>query len=305
MAPILIDNRGLIKLGLISLLTVLVVFRVGYFSGYQKASVFYTTTSEIENLELPERNFVDANNIDPHSPETVIAGEEIDVDQPVMIDVVEAQNQSNKNNFALIVSAESSKAPAKKLVAINPSPKISIVDVQQTPSKSNKSPDSSRVDNSNDAKNVDVSRLTNDELNEIKYSVQVGVYGNLINAENMMKILQTRQFDAYVGDYKNKKNEIRYNVRFGYFTNKQSAIKGLNRYKQVEKSDGYLVNFSIENIVNLADKNTINDNVKPEPLIDVIDKSKPSEKGSSEITQNRVRQEKYLTKLQSEILIKN
>jgi len=300
MAPILIDNRGLIKLGLISLLTVFVVFSAGYFIGYQKATVFYSTTSEIENLELPEHNLVDASNIAPHSPESVVAGEEIDVDQPAVPRIVEAQDQSN--NVAVIKPAETTVTSLKNSADIDLPSGKSIEVEQQTSSESIQSSNSSVVDNSNDTKKLDVSSLTNNELNKIKYSVQVGVYGNLINAENKMKVLQSQQFDAYVSDYKNKKDEIRYNVRFGYYTDKQAAISGLKRYKDVEKGDGYLVNFSIDNIVNLANKNTINDSVKPESP---IDESKPLEIDSSKVTYNKILQEKYLSKLQSEAMIKN
>ncbi len=293
MAPILIDNRGLIKLGLISLLTVLAVFSAGYFSGYQKASVFYTATSEIENLVLPELNLVDISSTDSHSPEVILAGEEIDVDQPVVTPVLDVQNQNNKKDVAVINTANSLIMSPKKSVEINSSfevvPQVSTESIQT----------SSADDKANDIKKVDVSSLTDDEINKIKYSVQVGMYGNLINAENMVKILQAQQFDAYVVDYKNKKNEVRYNVRFGYFADKQAAITGLKRYKDVEKSDGYLVNFSIDNIVNLAGKNTIKDNIKPVSPIEVINESKPSETDSSEITLNKLLQEKYLSVLQS------
>ena len=303
MAPILIDNRGLIKLGLISLLTVFVVFSAGYFIGYQKATVFYSTASEIENLELPERNLVDASNIAPQSPESVTAGEDIDVDQPVVTRTADAQDQSN--HVAVIKPAKTTITSLKNSANIDLPSEESIEVEQQASSKSIQSSNSSMGDNSNKTKKIDVSSLTNNELNKIKYSVQVGVYGNLINAENKAKMLQSQQFDAYVADYKNKKNEVRYNVRFGYYTNKKAAILGLKKYKDAEKGDGYLVNFSIENIVNLADKNTINDNVKPESSIDVINESKPSEIDSSEVTYNRILQEKYLSKLQSEAVIKN
>jgi len=305
MAPILIDNRGLIKLGLISLLTVLVVFSVGYFSGYQKASTFYSTTSEIENLDLPEHNLVDDNNIDPHNPEIVIAGEEIDVDQPVVTRAVDEQGQGNKNTVAEIKSAEIAIKKPKKSVGIDPTSGSSSKTVQQPLSENIQTSDASLDDNSSDTKKIDVSTLTSDELDKIKYSVQVGVYGNLINADKKVKSMQARQFDAYVSDYKNKNNKLRYNVRFGYYTSRKAATSGLKRYKDVEKGDGYLVNFSIENIVNLADKNAIDDNVKPELPLDVIDESKPSEIDSSEVTYNKVLQEEYLSKFQSEAIIKN
>jgi len=50
-----------------------------------------------------------------------------------------------------------------------------------------------------------------------------------------------------------KKTEIRYNVRFGYFADKKSAIARLKAFRTDQQSDGYLVKFSATNIVNVAD----------------------------------------------------
>ena len=69
----------------------------------------------------------------------------------------------------------------------------------------------------------------------------------------MMKMLQAQQFDSYVTDYINKKDEIRYNVRFGYFADRKLAIAALDKFKSRQTGDGYLVRFSAENIVKVAD----------------------------------------------------
>ncbi len=103
-----------------------------------------------------------------------------------------------------------------------------------------------------------VASLTSAELNNIKYSIQVGIYGRLINAENMMRMLQAQHLDAYVSDDTSKKNEIRYNVRFGYFVDRKSATSALKNYVNKQKGDGYLVNFSVENITKLADAIDLN-----------------------------------------------
>jgi hypothetical protein len=109
------------------------------------------------------------------------------------------------------------------------------------------------------------------DLDEIKYSIQVGVYGRLANAENMMKMLQVEQYEAYITDYTNKKNETRYNVRFGYFQDKKSALTSLEKFKSDNNDDGYLVKFSSDNIVNLADAGKTNT-----PLVQIEDHEKSS-----------------------------
>lgn len=84
---------------------------------------------------------------------------------------------------------------------------------------------------------------------EIKYTIQVAVYGSLKNAEAMMQKLQSKKLEAYVSDYISKHNHVRYNVRFGYFRDKKSAKKALLDYSDNQQGDGYLVNYSADNIV--------------------------------------------------------
>ena len=126
--------------------------------------------------------------------------------------------------------------------------------------------------------------FTAEELQKIKYSIQVGMYGRLINAENMVQMLQAQQLDAYITDYTNKKNEIRYNVRFGYFSDKKSALNKLNTFKNIQKGDGYLVKFTSENIVNLANVEELN-------VVDDIEKKKEVKSpsvNSSDVSSDKV-----------------
>jgi hypothetical protein len=82
MAPILIDNRGLIKLVLILVLTTVIIFAVGFFSGYQQATNLYTDGSKVETLVLPVPVDFLESDIEPRLPTTIAAGAEIDVDMP-------------------------------------------------------------------------------------------------------------------------------------------------------------------------------------------------------------------------------
>ena len=65
MAPILIDHRSLKKLGFIAVLITLLTFAGCFLLGYQQATVFYATNSDIER----------------QAAEISDAGEETDVDQ--------------------------------------------------------------------------------------------------------------------------------------------------------------------------------------------------------------------------------
>ncbi len=275
MAPILIDNRGLIKLGLISALSAVIVFAAGFFSGYQQAITFYATGSEIETLALPVQAVLLEGDVEPQLPDTIVAGADIDVDQPQVESeantknsVVESKTATSSNKEKVNKTKTSETPVSTKLVSLEqaskPNNKVSSDD-KNIASKNNQFSIKEAV-TSNSFQNesgksvaakepdlIVVASLTPAELNSIKYSIQVGIYGRLINAENMVKMLQAQHLDAYVSDYTNKKNENRYNVRFGYFVDKKSALSALKKYKNKQKGDGYLVNFSVENITKLAD----------------------------------------------------
>lgn len=275
MAPLLIDSRDVLKLVFISALAVVFVFASGFFIGQQRAAVFYQAGSEIQSLALPVRVANADSVIDSQLPDKVVAGEEIDVDQPETIiseNILKGNLQTsvelleNKKVPELYksddkktaeIKAEQQKVVEQKEESFADENKDSgLVNSQQETviSESNKSV--KQYGSSSDA--LIVTTFTSDELSKIKYSIQVGVYGRLVNAENMMKMLQTQKYDAYITDYTNKKNEIRYNVRYGYFANKNSAITSLDKFKSDKKGDGYLVRFSAKNIVNIADAAVIN-----------------------------------------------
>jgi len=135
---------------------------------------------------------------------------------------------------------------------------------------------------------VVVTALTPAELNSIKYSIQVAVFAHLINAKNMVDNLQTQNLDAYVSDFINRENENRYNVRFGYFMDKGSATAALNKYKNKHKSDGYVVNFSVKNMTNLADAKDVTTTKKTKNILSP--ETKPSDAMSLETERNNVSQ---------------
>lgn len=221
MAPILIDNRGLTKLIFISVLTTVIIFAVGFFSGYKQAETYYTAGSEVEILALPAPVNFPESDMESQLPATILPGAEIDVDMPRAAQV-KPPVLSNADN---VISPDS-----------------------QIPTDASTEPDKADIKL--------VASATSDGLNRIKYSIQVAVFGNLASAENMVKKLQLQRLDAYVTDSLND-NKNRYNVRFGYFYDKQSAMAALEQYNVEHKSDSYLVNFSDENMINFVDEENL------------------------------------------------
>ena len=330
MAPILIDSRDLIKLGFISTLTAIFVFSTGFLFGHQQAASFYLTDSVSVPLSLPEKITGINIDIEPQIPESIEAGEEIDVDQPelkskkIAHQIVANKTTpeiSNAGSQDLAFSVDSKLGDDKPLAAkqsINAESKnIQAASVETfvngisetTPSGKAKNKISTNTDIDVIQKNqlVAVSSFTSDELNKIKYSIQVGMYGRLINAENMMGKLQAQQLDAYVSDYTNNKNEVRYNVRFGYFVDKNAALSALEKYKSDQNGNGYLVKFSVENITNIART----ENIKQPAIIEKSGKNLTPETKSLDVIQDKtlpvdtISTTNVLMETQAEILVKN
>jgi len=114
MPPILIDKRDLIKLGLISVLTTVIVFAAGFLSGYQQA--------ETLTLALPVQAVLLESDVEPQLPDIIVAGAEIDVDQP-QVEKANAKNSvvaskvhtsSNKEKDSKTNERPASKKPASR-----------------------------------------------------------------------------------------------------------------------------------------------------------------------------------------------
>lgn len=256
MAPILIDSRGLIKLGFISVLSTAVVFVAGVFFGYQRAASYSLVDSERMPLPLPEKAAMLQVDIEPHNPALIEAGEDIDVDQPhdSMKTVIAEKDKafhtelvkhakkslhatawSIKNDDNISSDDAAGKKPSDKYLSAS----INEEQQQQLTTDKNIQPFIAKV-------------FSSEDLSNIKYSIQVGMYGHRNNADAMMTQLQKKRLNAYVSAYTNKKSETRYNVRYGYFKDKKSAISALQDYKSVENVEAYLVRFSAENINRIA-----------------------------------------------------
>jgi len=315
MAPILIDRSDLLKLGFVSVLATILVFSGGFLIGHQRAAISYQAGSEIQSLTLPEPVIAVENIVDSQMPETIEAGEEIDVDQPeTMMQPNDGPENSMPDSATVAVTSSENKETSASQKNVNTAI-TEITDIEQqseynkdnltTEIQTSKLQSTETVTNPNDSSRVvkeninpiDASLVTSftlDELSKIKYSIQVGVYGRLINAENMMKMLLANRYDAYVTDYTNKKNEIRYNVRIGYFTDKKSAIATLRKFKANQKGDGYLVKFSADDIVKIAGTVDIEQAVDVPAHSNEVEKRLTTVTVPSEITQDKISQVDFL-----------
>jgi len=262
MPPILIDNRDLIKLGFVSVLTILVAFAGGFLFGYQQATMGYghEVNSDVESLMLPDEHAPQDKSIKPQLTEAVNGGKKTDVVQvkpevkPVKVKVTAkpiskpaSAQVEQKNDTVAKEKISKEKVSLEKIY-------IQKVSRQKESKQKNSQGEVSKE------KIIAVSPASSDisaDSDKIKYSIQVAVYGRLNNAESMVEKLQAKNLDAYVTDYITKKNKTRFNVRFGYFKDKKTALTALKDYIDIQKGDGYLVNFSADNIVNVTQKTSV------------------------------------------------
>ena len=263
MAPLLIDGRDLLKFVLVSVVAVTAVFASGVFVGHQRAATFYQAGIDVHSLPLPERIVIAESAFESQQPAEIAAGEFIDVDHPASA----VKSAAKDNDIQTLVSAspvtsasgKAEKAGSTKLKIQHNT--IASSNAASLPLKNRENDNRQNnteqllVSSRHDAAAVVTSERGNN-LDKVKYSIQVGVYGRLLNAENMAKTLRLEQYEAYITDYMNKKKETRYNVRFGYFMDKKSALASLERFKNDKQGDGYLVKFSADSIVNLANAGT-------------------------------------------------
>ncbi len=75
---------------------------------------------------------------------------------------------------------------------------------------------------------------------DARYTIQVGVFAEANNALRRVSELEALQLSAYTSSYTNQRDEIRFNVRFGYFSNKSSALAALEIFEQQLSGSGYV-----------------------------------------------------------------
>lgn len=75
------------------------------------------------------------------------------------------------------------------------------------------------------------------------YTLQVGIYRSLENAERRVEALREVDLNSYMNDYIGKSNRVLYNVRIGHYAGYRSASEALAMYQQEMDGTGYVVRF--------------------------------------------------------------
>jgi len=249
MSPVLLDHRNLKWIWLSVGLLVALTFFGGYIMGFEKSNNKWLARLDPTEITLPDALLADLSVIEPQVPEVMEPGATIDVDS---VDVSELKDAdaivyAHEAPAVTVVSQKVSLQPVvensvDEAVVANTDP---VVAVQSVPEPEEQVEDvvvqTSSVNEPEAESPVEADSIIDDASEEsARYSIQVGMYKSFDNAAARVEELLNSNLSAYINDYKNKNDEIRYNVRFGFFSSFSGALKALKVYEQNYQGSGYV-----------------------------------------------------------------
>ena len=271
MTPVLLDQKRLLTAGIAAILVGAGVFVGGYTIGYHSAeSGKGVDLNKTMVLALPKSAHADLSGFEPLTPQVQIPGAEIDVDRPdIPVDAIEqppatAVNRAEKQLAAVItettnaieapVPTDASAVKVQVLRGHGQQHRVPGSDattatgldaIQMTDEAGQATSQAQDTDTTTPAANASATStglgiMDTAGADEARYTIQVGVFSNTDNAIRKKTELESLQLSAYVNEYRNKSDQPRFNVRFGYFKDKSSAAAALSRFEQDMSGSGYV-----------------------------------------------------------------
>ena len=244
MAPLLLDQRSLIKFGFYFCLLLAIVFFGGYYSGYAKGYGHAESRSKQNELvqltlDLPEPAYTESDVFEPRPPAEIEPGVDIDVDRPdeAIAEVI----TSGPGDAGVAETRVAAAAPGDGFRAVTPGQPVHLASLEVTPDVvAGTIPGVQSPEQQADEAAV-AALASNASVTEARYSIQVGMYGSAGNAELLLEALSASSLDAYIDEFTNARNEPRFNVRFGYYHDRASAKAALQAYRSKLAGEGYVV----------------------------------------------------------------
>ncbi len=248
MAPVLLDQRRQLQIIAGMLLALVIAYGAGYSTGVNKAEDSRALAADRVALTLPEP--IAADSIDPVVPEVIAPGAEIDVDLPDDTTQVSAVTQADP--------VPPRPAPTKPAAAKSPGPAVqaAVASNQQAPEiaavvepavEAGLAIGGPAPDPQENEALASLAVIDDATAEDALYSIQVAIYGSFNNAQRHVDELSEQNLSARLDEYLNKDNQTRYNVRFGYFASRASAVAALEAWQstaQPKSGSGYVVRLS-------------------------------------------------------------
>lgn len=230
MNPYVIDRSKLNTYLFLAVILIIASFFLGYFTAqYQAGNAFSNLESEPTVKPEPELQ----TNMESGISETTLNGQSVAPAKPTTVTTITkppAKTQS-KSAKKTVKKPVVQKKPVSQTVK---SPRVKNKPVPKTVKP---------VIKDMAAVSTPGSTLANTPVSsgELKYSVQAGLFGNLVNANKFLDQLQIAGFDAYMDDHQDADGTIRYNVRFGRFASRVEAEQRLETYRQGFSTPAYVI----------------------------------------------------------------
>ena len=235
MTPILLDKADFLKLSVGSLLTVTTIFVAGFLYGYIKAEQQQQMTRTSVAMQLPTPVTATEEVREQMVPDTLPEGHDRDVDTAGV-----PADQGHPDTLPTIAQSGVTTADENVTVDIAPDPVPAVAETSAA------SPDGLGMGGPQPEGPVDPLEFMLDtaDASSARFTIQVGLFGSVDNAERKLDALQSKNLNAYSNEYTDSKDRKRYNVRFGYFDTRKDALAALDSYREVFSADGYLVNMA-------------------------------------------------------------
>ena len=267
MTPILLDQTRIFRAGMAISVCMLAVFSSGYYIGHQKADS--GRGMELDNtiaLALPAPAHADTTAYEPHIPRAQMPGAYIDVDSPdeetsagissrqqvvtqahsAGTDIENVINETTNTIETPAVSgvpAVQDHQPvhlASLAITADITGKGDETDVINKPDDQPKNTGGNQHLSGGNGSGAQVEIIDTATAEDARYTIQVGAFADSQNALRRMYELESLNLSAYTDGYRNKQNEFRFNVRFGYFKDRSSALAALNSFEQNMSGGGYI-----------------------------------------------------------------
>ena len=256
MTPLLLDQRSIFKAGIAVSLGMLAVFSIGYYLGLQKAGFSgIIGLNRTIALALPKPAHADTDESEPQSPVVQLAGAIIDVDSTDTDATAKQATASLKDDNAIheangpgaSATADEESAPQQgarlQLASLTTAAQVSNSGSESASELHDEKP-AEMVNEQSSKALADAARqsliIDTATAEDARFTIQVGVFADSENALRRMSELESHQLSTYAEGYTNKRKQLRFNVRFGYFRDKASAVAALNRFEQDLSGTGYV-----------------------------------------------------------------